>query len=180
VANDRLVKGYAQAIFAVAEAEGDLEDVEDELFRFGKIVGSRGDLREALTDPSLPPDRKKAVIGELLGAKASKNTISLLDFLMEQGLARDLGRIIDALSEFAAERHRHAVAEVRAAVPIDEHRRARLQDALSRVTGKDVDVRVLVDESVIGGAVARVGEQVFDGTVRRKLEMARQQLGRAG
>ena len=176
MADDRRIKGYAEAVLAVAEAEGDLENVEDQLFRFGRIVESRPDLREALTDPALPADRKKAVIDDLLEGKASKNTIGLLDFLMEQGRTRDLPRIIEAVSGLAAERRRSAVAEVRTAVPLDEFRRARLQEALSKATGRNVELRVLIDDSIMGGVVARVGDQVFDGTIKRKLEIAREQL----
>jgi F-type H+-transporting ATPase subunit delta len=175
----RTIKGYAQALFAVAEAEGDLEQVEDELYRFGKTVESAPDLRDALTDPALPSDRKRAILGDLLGGRASPHTANLLTFLIEQGRARDLQRIVTALAEVAAERRRMAVAEVRTAVPLDEAQRTRLTKALSRATGKDIELKVVVDPNVIGGVVARVGDQVFDGTVRRKLEIAREQLTRA-
>jgi F-type H+-transporting ATPase subunit delta len=175
---DRLTQGYAQALFSVAEAEGSLETVEDELYRFAKTVESQPELREALTDPALPAERKKAVINDLLGSKASSHTVSLLGFMVEQGHAKDLSGIIEALADLAAERRRHVVAEVRTAVPLDAKHRKRLTEALSRATGKEIELKVLVDPSVIAGAVARVGDQVFDGTVRRKLELARQQLGR--
>ena len=173
-----LIRGYAQALFAVAEAEGELEQVEDELFRFGKAVERQPKLREALTDPGLPFDRKKAVIEELLGERASPHTISLLGFLVESGRAKDLSRIIDAVVALAAERRSRAVAEVRTAIPLDARRREQLAKALSKATGKDVELKVLVDPSVIGGVVARVGDQVIDGSIRRKLELAREQLAR--
>jgi len=175
---DQLIQGYAQALFAVAEAEGQLDLVEDELFRFGKIVESRSDLREALTDPRLPADRKKAVIEDLLGRKASPRTVGLLGFLIDQGRARDLPKIIDAVAEVAAERRRKQLAEVRTALPLDASYRARLAKALSKATGRDIELKVIVDDSVIGGVVATVGDQVFDGTIRRKLELAREQLAR--
>ena len=173
---DAVVQGYAQALFSVAAAEGELEQVEDELFRFGRTVEADGRLREALTDPGLPAERKKGLLHELLGPKASRHTVSLLAFLVDQGRARDLPRIIDALSEVAAERRRRAVAEVRVAVPLGQEHRRRLAESLSNATGKDIELRVLVDPSVIGGVVARVGDQVFDGSIRRKLELAREQL----
>ncbi len=175
---DRLIQGYAQALFAVAEAEGNLEDVEDELFRFGKIVESQPELRELLTDPGLPADRKKAVVRELLGNKASSQTVSLVGFIVDQGRSKDIMKITDALAELAARQRQRAVAEIRTAVPLDDERRQRLVDALSRATGRDVEVKTVIDPSVIGGVIARVGDQVFDGTIRRKLEMAREQLSR--
>jgi F-type H+-transporting ATPase subunit delta len=174
----RLIEGYARALFAVAEAEGVLEQVEDELYRFGKAVEANPDLRDVLTDPALPADRKRAVLEELLGDKANPHTVNLLAFLVEQGRGRDLSRIVTALAELAAERRRRAVAEVRTAFPLDGGQRQRLAAALSKATGKDVELKVLVDPNVIGGVVARVGDQVFDGSVRRKLELAREQLTR--
>jgi F-type H+-transporting ATPase subunit delta len=173
---DRLVRGYAQALFAVAEAEGTLETVEDELYRFGKAVEREAGLRDALVDPVLPADRKKALLQEILGERASPHTVGLLAFIVEQGRAKDLPRIAGALAEMAAERRRKAVAEVRSAVPFDASRRDRLAKALARATGKDVELKVLVDPSVIGGVVARVGDQVFDGTIRRRLRLARDRL----
>jgi F-type H+-transporting ATPase subunit delta len=176
---DALVQGYAQALFAVAEAEGQLDQVEDELYRFGKIVESRSDLRDALTDPGLPAERKKAVVVDLLGGKASPHTVGLLEFLIDRGRARDLPKIIDAVAEVAAERRRKQLAEVRTAVPLDAAHRERLAAALSRATGREIELKAIVDEAVIGGVVATVGDQVFDGSIRRKLELAREQLARA-
>jgi F-type H+-transporting ATPase subunit delta len=176
---DPLIQGYARALFAVADAEGELDRVEDELYRFGKTVEGEARLREALTDPALPAERKKALIGEILGQKASRHTVAILGFLLDQGRAKDLPRIIEALAEVAAEQRRKAVGEVRSAVPLDEERRTKLAQALSKASGKDVELKVLVDPSLMGGIVARVGDQIFDGSVKRKLEMAREQFARA-
>ena len=79
----------------------------------------------------------------------------------------------------SAERRQHAVAEVRSAFPLDEQQRRRLEEALSRATGKTVEVKVVVDPSVVGGAVAQVGDVVFDGSVRTRLVEARRQLAGA-
>lgn len=174
---ERMINGYAQALFAVADAEGTLETIEDELFRFGKAVEREPRLRDALVDSSLPLDRKKGILEDLLGDKASKHTVGLLGFVVEQGRAKDLPRIVTALADVAAERRRKALAEVRVAIPLDAARRAGLEKALARATDRDVQLKVLVDPAVIGGVVARVGEVVFDGTIRRRLELARERLG---
>lgn len=178
-AKDSVVRGYAQALFAVAAAEDELDRVEDELYRFGKAVETQSKLREALTDPALPPERKIAVIREILEDKASRHTVALVGFLVDVGRTKDLSRILEALAEVVAEQRRKAVAEVTSAVSLDQERRAKLAKALSKATGKDLEVKVLVDPSLIGGVVARVGDLVFDGSVRRKLELAREQLARA-
>jgi F-type H+-transporting ATPase subunit delta len=170
------IRGYAQALFSVAEAEGVLDEVSDELFRFSRTVEQQSELRQALTDPKLPQERKRAVLQDLLGERASPHTLNLLEFIVEQGRARELEAITSELMALAAERRRHAVAEVRTAVPLDKERRERLARALSEATGKDVDLKVIVDPSIVGGIVARVGDQVIDGSVRRRLELARERL----
>jgi F-type H+-transporting ATPase subunit delta len=175
-ARDDIVGGYAQALFAVAEAEGDLGRVEDELFGFAKAVEREGRLREALTDPALPVEPKKLLVQELVGDRASSHTVNILGFLIEQGRTRELGRIAEGLAQLAAERRKHVVAEVRSAVPLTQERRQRLAEALSMATGKEVEVKVVIDPSVIGGLVARVGDEVFDGTVRTRLREAREKL----
>jgi len=176
---DEIVRGYAQALFAVAEAEDDLGTVEDELFAFVKVVERDGRLREALTDPALPAENKRTLVKELLGDRASPHAVSILGFLIEQGRAKELGRIVESLAELAAERRKHVVAEVRSAVPLTQERRKRLAEALSKATGKNVEIKVVVDPSVIGGVLARVGDEVFDGTVRTRLGEARERLGSA-
>jgi F-type H+-transporting ATPase subunit delta len=171
-----LVRGYAAGLLAIAEAEGELGRFEDELFAFAKALEREVGLRQALTDPALPLERKDALVRDLLGDRASPLTASALDLIIEQGRARDLGRIVEELVRLAAERRRHVVAEVRSAVRLDERQRERLTAALSRATGLAVEVKVVVDPSVIGGVAARIGDEVFDGTVRTRLAEARRHL----
>ncbi|HEV8572635.1 MAG TPA: ATP synthase F1 subunit delta [Actinomycetota bacterium] len=172
-----LIKGYAQALFSVAEAEGALDTVGDELFRFSRAMEKQTRLRNALTDIAFPADRKRKVLIDVLGKKANPHSVNLLGFVIEQGRARDLGPIVDELVRLAAERRQRAVAEVRTAVRLSGVQRKRLAEALSRATGKQIELKVIVDpESVIGGVVARVGDQVFDGSVRRRLELVRERM----
>lgn len=173
---DERIRGYAQALFAVAEAEGAVEAVEGELFGFARTLEQQPDLRSALTDPALPADRKRAVLDDLLGERANPHTINLLSFIVQQGRARELGAIVDELIRLAAERRQHAVAEVRSAVPLSKEQRERLAAALSSATGKDIELRVVVDPHVGGGVLARVGDTVFDGSIRRRLELARERM----
>jgi F-type H+-transporting ATPase subunit delta len=174
-----LARGYAQALFQVAQSEGALERVENELFQFARTVEQDGRLREALTDISLPADHRAKMVEELLGPKASPHTTNIVSFLVRQGRARELPKIIDSLVQLAAEERSKAVAEVRSAVPLDGEQRERLKDAIARATGKTVDLKVLVDPSVLGGLLIRVGDQVIDATVRRGLQMAKEQIGRS-
>jgi F-type H+-transporting ATPase subunit delta len=170
------IRGYARAMFSVAEAEDALDEVEDELFRFARALENQHELRDALTDPRLPAERKRAVLVELLGERAHPVTLNLLGFVIDQGRARDLGAIVDELAALAAEQRQSAVAEVRTAVPLGAAHRDRLAEALERATGRKVELKVVVDPAVVGGVVAKVGDQVIDGSVRRRLELARERL----
>jgi F-type H+-transporting ATPase subunit delta len=173
---DALTRGYAQALLEVADAEGEASTVLDELYTFAKALETTNELRDALIDPALPAENKKGLVGDILGSKASPHTVNILGFLIDQGRTRDLGRIIEELAAIAAERRQHVVAEVRSAVPIDERRSGELASALSAATGRSVEVKVVVDPSVIGGVVATVGDVVLDGTVRTRLREAAERL----
>jgi F-type H+-transporting ATPase subunit delta len=177
VSADPRITGYARSLYAAAQAEGVLPKVEEELYAFAKALEVRTDLREALIDAAVPTERRTAVVGELLGGRAHPLTVAIVNFVIEAGRARDLGKIAEELSRFAASERQHVLAEVRSAVPVDEARRARLAEALSRATGRSVDVRLVVDPAVVGGVVARVGDEVFDGSLASRLEEARRQLG---
>jgi F-type H+-transporting ATPase subunit delta len=87
-----------------------------------------------------------------------------------------LAAIVDRFLELSAEGRRHDVAEVRAAVPLDDGLRDRLAQALSDATGKQIEVKVVVDPSVLGGIVARIGDTVIDGTVRHRLEQLKERI----
>jgi len=177
VTDEGLIGGYAQALFAVAQAEDVLPKVEDELYAFGKALEQHTDLREALTDAVLPVENKKAVVEDLLGERAHPITLGLLGFVIDLGRARHIPKIVEELARMASVERSHALAEVRTAVDLTDEQRRRLAEALSRATGRTVDVKVVVDPSVIGGVVARVGDEVFDGSIASRLEDAKQALG---
>lgn len=170
------IRGYAQALFSVAQAEDALEDVQDELFRFARALDQENQLRETLTDPALPIERKKAILQDILGTRASPHTVSIVGFLVEQGKTRDLTAIVDELVALASEQRDAAVAEVRTAVQLDDRHRDEIAKALEQATGKKVELKVVVDPSILGGVIARVGDQVIDGSIKRRLELARDQL----
>ena len=167
------VEAYAGALLAVAEAEGRLGEVEDDLFRFARAFQSNDELRMALTDPAVPPERRMAVVEELLGGRGLATSAALASFVVGAGRASELPGIIDRFVELAAQRRDREVAEVRSAIPLDEAQRDRLATALGAATGKQIEVKVIVDPKVLGGIVATVGDTVIDGSVRHRLDQLR-------
>jgi F-type H+-transporting ATPase subunit delta len=170
------VEAYAQAMLEVARAEKHLAGVEDDLFRFARTFEANDSLRLALTDPALPIERRMAVIDELMGGKALATSAALASLVVATGQAGDLPAIVDRFVELAATERKHELAEVRSAIPLDEKQVKRLATALGKATGKDVEVKVIIDPSVLGGIVARVGDTVIDGTVRHRIEQLKEQL----
>ena len=170
------VEAYANALLEVSRAEGHLADIQDELFRFARTFEGSDELRTALTDPALPRERRIAVVEDLLGGKALQTSAALAAFIVAAGRAGELPAIVDRFVELAAAEQRRAVAEVRSAIELTPEQTDRLREALNRATGKDVEVKVVVDPSVLGGIVARVGDLVIDGSVRHRLEQLREQI----
>jgi F-type H+-transporting ATPase subunit delta len=166
----------ATAALRAAEGSGELDDVEDELFRFARLLEREPALRAALTDPGLPDERKTALVRDLLGGKARDTTIRLVEVSVTRPRGRSIETALEALSTMAAQRRERYVAHVRAAVPLDERQTERLQSSLTRIYGREVALQVDVDPSVIGGVQVRVGDEVLDGTVTRRLETARRGL----
>ena len=174
--SDSQIDGYAAAMFEVARAEDALGRVRDELFRFSRAVEASPELRSALTDPGSPAEAKASILDQLLQGRVHPVTTRLLTLVVESGLGRDLTRVVDAFSAKAQSAGQAAVAEVRVAVPLSEDQRARLVEALTRTAGRPVDVKVIVDPSIMGGVVTTIGDEVIDGSVRRRLEQLRTSL----
>src|SRR5205085_2048486 len=116
-------RGYAQALFSIANAEDALDDVEDELFRFARAVDANSDLREALSDIAIPMENKKAMIADLLGGKVHPKTVTLLNVLIDAGHGREVSRIVDDFVKVAAESRQSSLAEVRTAVKLSDGQR---------------------------------------------------------
>ncbi len=171
------IDAYAQAILGIVTAEGFLEGAEDELFRFARTFEGNDDLRMALSDPTIPADRRMAVVEELLGGgKSLIVSRAIAAFLVGIGRAGELPEIVDRFVALAAETRSHEVAEVRSAVALSAEQTTRLAAALGQATGKRVEVKVIVDPDVMGGLVARVGDTVIDGTVRHRLDQLKESI----
>jgi F-type H+-transporting ATPase subunit delta len=174
-ATDR-ANAYAQALFTVATAEGALEQVEDELFKVARTFEADDKLRTTLTDEAVPVERRQGIVEDLLGPKAHPVTTALVSFMVAIGRGRELPAIVDKLVKQAAAARQKAVAEVRTAMPLTPEQKGRLAEALSKRTGKQIEVRVIIDPSVLGGVVAQVGDEVYDGSVRHRINQLREVL----
>jgi F-type H+-transporting ATPase subunit delta len=176
MSTDARIEGYARALFEVASAEGTLDEVEDELFRFARSYESSDALRNALTDDMVPAAKRQAIVEDLLGGRATSTTTQLVSMVVGSGRGRDLPAIIDNLVARAASSKNLSVAEVRTAVALTDDQTARLAAALANATGKQVTVKTIVDPSIVGGVIATVDDTVIDGSVRTRVDQLKSRL----
>lgn len=171
---DDRITGYANAVLELARAEGQLERVESEFLAIGQAVDGSAELRSTLTDPQLPLAKKQGIIDDLIDGRASSLTVGLVQFMVAQGRSSEIPAIASAFVEAAVASRSKAVAEVRSAVPLDDATIERLAAGLGKATGKNVEVKVIVDPSIMGGIVARVGDTVIDGSLAHRVDSLRQ------
>lgn len=165
---------YADAFLDVLAAEGNVNEVQDELFRFARVVEGNDDLRQALGDPHLPVEKRQQIVEDLLGGKASPTTVALVSLVVGTGRIRELSDIVDRLLARTAASGNKSVAEVRSAVELTDDQKKRLAESIKEATGRDVDIVVIVDPNVLGGIVTQIGDTVIDGSVRSRLSKLRE------
>lgn len=170
------IEAYARALFEIAQAEGNIDAVENELFRMARAFESNEQLRSTLTDTTIPADRRQGVVEQLLGGKASNTTTQLVSLVVGNGRSKDLPAIIDTLVKRASSEKKLEVAEVRSAIALTDDQQKRLSAALTKATGKQVNLKVVIDPTVMGGLVATVGDEVIDDTVRTRLEQLKSRI----
>jgi F-type H+-transporting ATPase subunit delta len=175
----RRVGGYATALHEDMSGP-ELESMEDDLFRFARIVGSTPALRAALTDRDLAVEARGGLVTQLLEGKVRPTSVALARYAVVGGRARDIVATLDYLVELTAQARGWRIARVRAAAPIDEAQTAELTESLGALTGTQVELQVEVDESLLSGARIRIGDLQVDATARGRIDALREHLTPAG
>jgi F-type H+-transporting ATPase subunit delta len=165
-----------QSILSQAEREGRIDAVEDELFRFERIIAGDTGLRDALSSRNPDAEGKARLVRRLLDGKAHPETIRLAEQAVQTPRGRRLDRIMESYLALAAHRRDELTALVTVATPLTEQQQARLRTALERIYGKPVTLQIVIVESVVGGIRVQVGDEVVDGTVLRRLDEARRHI----
>ena len=173
---DALEQLAVEAFAIAAEENGQLDDLEDELFRFGRVVASEPELRAALTEPALPPEGKRGLLDALLGGKVTPVALRLITEMSLHPRGRSLVTSLETCTRIAAERRRRLIAVVRAAVEPTAQQRRRLADALAAIYGHEVYINVVIDPAVIGGMTIQVGDELIDASVVSRLVAVRRKL----
>ncbi|WP_031464601.1 F0F1 ATP synthase subunit delta [Sciscionella sediminilitoris] len=164
------------AVLHSAERAGVAAEVEDELFRFGRVLAGEGRLTTLLSDEQADTDARVRLLDGLIGQKVRPQTEALLAQAVRVPRGRMLDLTVEGLAELAAARRQEIVAHVITAAPLTEAQRGRLSQVLASIYGRAVSLQVEVDEHVLGGLVVRVGDEVIDGSIASKLARAKQDL----
>jgi F-type H+-transporting ATPase subunit delta len=173
------VGGFAAAVHEDLSTD-ELESLEDDLFRFGRIVGSTPALRAALVDRDLATEARQALVSQLLQGKVPPSTISLIRYVVAGGRARDVVGTLNWLVEQTARARGWRIARVRAAAPIEDAQQASLSDSLTSLAGAPVELQVVIDEALLSGAVIQIGDLQVDASARGRIDALREHLRPAG
>jgi F-type H+-transporting ATPase subunit delta len=157
------------AVVSDAERAGSLDDLEDDLFRFGRVVSGDPELRLALSNPFAPPALKDRLVRSLLEGKVSSQTLTLVSQAALHPRGRSLDGRLAEYAQLAAEQRQRLVAVVRVAAELSEAQQDRLAAALARAYGRDVHLNIVLDPEVIGGMSIRIGDEQIDGSVASRL-----------
>ena len=170
------VAGYATALHEDMSYE-QLESLEDDLFRFGRIVAATPHLRAALTDRDLDVAARQGLVQRApWRARCRRRTLALVRYVVTGGRARDFVGTLDFLVEQTAAARGWRIAHVRAAAPIDETQQTMLGDSLAGLAGQPVELQVVIDEALLSGALIRIGDLQVDATARGRIDALREHL----
>jgi F-type H+-transporting ATPase subunit delta len=166
----------ALAELAGAQKAGELDDVEDELFRFGRVVAGNAPLRSALTDNAATASAKAELVRNLLAGRAKAVTVALVTNLVTQPRGRSLESGLDEYARLAAGRRGRVVALVTTAVPVSDTQKERLAASLATLVGRPVHLNLDVDPAVLGGVRVQIGDEIIEGTIAGRLDSASRSL----
>lgn len=172
---DALERQGARAALLAALNSGRLDSVEDELFRFGRLVDATSELRTALADRTAPMDARTQLVSSLLDGKVDPVTLQLARRAVH-ARQRTFALTIEQYLAWSAAARRRSVAVVQVARPLTSEQEERLRVALTRQVGQEVSLHVILDPSIMGGIRVAVGNEIIEGTVAGRLEQVRRQL----
>ena len=172
---DALEQLAIEALAIAAQLGGTLDDLEDDLFRFGRVVAGTPGLRAALIGPT-GPDAKASLLENLLSAKVSRAALSLLTQVLTHPRGRSPQAVLDLAAGIAARRREQLIAVVRVATELSAAQRRRLLAALTETYGQGIHLNVVHDPTIVGGVSIQIGDELIDGTAASRLAVVRRKL----
>jgi F-type H+-transporting ATPase subunit delta len=166
---------YAEAAFDIGRGDRTLDAWERDLARLASLLES-AELRSFLEHPAIPFARKEAVVQQIAGEGVSREALALVLLMVRRGRPGAIGRMIEHFGELLRRERGIALAEVRTALPLDDEQRRAIEERLTQITGDKIEMREMVDEDLIGGVAVRIGDTLYDASVRSRLERLRARM----
>lgn len=166
---------YAEAIFEIARANNTIDRTLEDVQGIASLYSKRT-LAYLLNEPKVPAQRKEQAIRQALASKVLPTSLNLALLVVQRQLVEAMPNIARELAQLVLDYKNQAVAEVTTAAPMDEQQLSRVRQALEHKTGKTILMQTKVQPEILGGVVARVGDQVIDGSIRHRLAVLKQQL----
>jgi F-type H+-transporting ATPase subunit delta len=173
---DPINHAYAEALLRVAQAEDALPRIEEDAFRLRELLKTSPALQEFIKNPNVRQEGKREALGQLLGNHVHPAFLDALLLIIGQNRGNRLDHILEEFQAAAAAAREHVAGEVISAVPLDDATVSRLEQELTKATNKNVHLLKRVEPSILGGLVVRLGHEVIDGSLRRRLEDIKQHL----
>ena len=172
-----IAKRYAKALVELAEAKKTVDKTKADFTAFVEAVDSQTDMQKLFSSPVFTPENKKAVIKELSGRLGMQpSTQRFVEHLAETGRIRYVKDVQEAFLVLLSERQNRATVQLTTAASINAGELAEIKKKLEALTGKQVDIDTKVDAAIIGGAKARIGSVIYDGTIKNQLAKMRDKL----
>lgn len=171
-----LIKGYAQAILSLAQGEGLLDQVEQELTQFKEVLEKNAPLQEFLKDPMVTSDGKQKAVAEILEREISTISLHQITLAIAQGRGGLLLKVVEEFFRLAAASRRKVTAEVTTAIPLSEETAKKMESTLSELMGEAVFLKTSVDPSILGGMLVRIGERIINGSIRSQLHRLKEMV----
>ncbi|RJQ33156.1 MAG: ATP synthase F1 subunit delta [Actinobacteria bacterium] len=163
------IKAYAKALLDIAKAEGKLAEIKNDLFQVSQLFKQQSDLWSFLNDNQMPADKKSKALKEILGDNVQDLTLNQLDFLIDQGKQKLIFDFVEKFNQLVEIEENKVTAEVTTAVPIEAAEQEKIRAKLKKETGKEIELRLIVDKDIVAGLVIKIGDRVVDASVRNRL-----------
>lgn len=165
-----------QGVRAVFQQSGAVGRVQEEIFRFARVLEGNSDLQATLTDPLIEVAARQRLVADLLASQAHPATVQLVQRSVQRR-GRTLVKTLDDYVEVAAQIGRHTLARVTVAQPLNAEQLTKMRTQLTRIYGTSIDIQIDIDPEVLGGARIEIGDDLIDGTVQNRLNEARRLIG---
>lgn len=170
-----IARRYAGAMFELARKQNTIDRTLDEVKQIAELFRQRK-LAYLLREPKIPVQRKETALRQALASKVLPTSLNLALLIVQRELVDVMPNIATEFEKLVLDYRNQAIAEVTTAAQLDDAQKAIVKKALEHKTGKSIIMQTRVDPSILGGVVARVGDEIIDGSVRNRLHILQQQL----